>query len=178
MRKTWLIYVLFALAFMPQLAAAEGSVRVLGGWGFNDSFHLGFGGTAGIHVPMGLRKAFLGVRGVYHAGSNTTLPLVVPGGGAVGGDMSMFVVGGELGTIWLEHPVVVRVSGDAGFARLSLRPDTGGELNQNKFSAGSSIVVGKPLGTHSFWGVELKWMKVDGLDHTIGLYVTLGSSFD
>lgn len=154
-------------------------VRTLAGTGFNDAYRLGLGASGGLEIPfIRDRRFFIGLRSVYHFGSDGELagfgPAEMPD---PTGSVSQFQAGLEIGATWMSSPLFIRTVGGLGLSRVSVELESGEselEGTNNKLQYGPGVLLALPTEGGTFAGLEIRWLKVSDLDSALSVYVTLG----
>lgn len=174
------ILALLVLPFAPGTVSAQTPVvRGMVGNGFDDAYGFGLGGSTGVEVPfIRGRQFFVGVRGLYHFGSEGVLSGFAPDGMPdPTGDVSQLQVGLEIGATWMTSPLFIRMVGGIGAARVDVNVASGqSDLDgvSTKLTYGPGLLVAIPSANGTFAGLELKYLKVSGLDSALAIYATLG----
>ncbi len=173
------------LAFGALISAAPASaqmtrvMRGIAGTGLNDHYGFGIGGSLGGEFPfIRGRPFFVGARAVYHFGNETDLPqLAAPGVPTPTGTLRQFHWGIEIGSTWVEAPVLIRTVGGVGLARLNATV-TEGEASitggTNKLQYGPGLLVALPSDSGRFIGIEMRWVKVVDIEDSFAIYATIG----
>lgn len=176
--------VLVVLAALGTEASAQviPVARVTAGYGFNDAYGPGIGGSAGIEIPfIRDKRFFVGGRGMYHFGSEGELPGFATEDASVPtGDVTQFQAGLEIGATWMASPVYIRTVGGVGLSRVDLSIDSGTsalEGTNTKLQYGPGLLIGLPSESGTIAGVEIRWLKVKDLDSSLAVYLTFGRRF-
>lgn len=171
------------VALVPTQATAQTPVvRAMAGNGFSDAYGMGVGASAGVDVPfIRDRQFFLGLRTMYHFGSDGSLTgLASEGQPDPTGTISQFQTGLEIGATWMTAPVFIRMVGGVGASRVNLDVESGEsdlEGVNYKVQYGPGILLALPLDSGAFAGVEIRYLKVSGLESALAIYGTFGKKF-
>lgn len=180
------VLLLAAAAVCALPAPASGQTipvaRALAGNGFGDAYGIGVGGSAGLEVPfIRGKRFFVGLRGVYHFGSDGVLDdFTSDGDTALEGEVSQFQAGVEIGATWMSSPLFIRTVGGVGLARVEMDLESGRsdlEGSNTKLQYGPGLLIAVPSSDGTFAGLEIRWLKVSDLDSALSIYLTLGRRF-
>lgn len=163
----------------PAIGQTVPVARVMAGKGFSDLYGFGVGASAGLEVPfIRGKRFFVGVRGVYHFGTDGELGDLTDGDtGPPVGAASQLQTGLEIGATWLSSPVFIRTIGGVGVARVRVDLESGESDLQGinyKLQYGPGLLVALPASDGRFAGLAIRWLKVGGIDSTLAVYATFG----
>lgn len=159
---------LLLLAVVTPATAQGFLIRLHGGYGIEDGYNAGIGGTVGVNVPfIGGRAFFLGGRVTNHFGKTDDVS---------GVEAKVLLYGVEFGAQWLARPVVVRMAGGVGVGRATITPPTGTSVSESNLALGPGLIIAVPFGQGGFVGVEAKYWNIKGIENAFAVYATVGFS--